>query len=775
MSTSNEKLQYTIDIKDDGSAEIKRIGLQADKTDKKIKGLKKDAGGLKASFASIKQPALAAGAALAAVAAAAVVAGKSVVKAASEVETLNTQFKVILGSAKAAEKRIKSLADQAARTPFKLTQYANASRILQTLTKGALATETGLALVGDAAASTGEDLQNLSLHIGRMYDGLKSNRPVGESMARLQELGLVSGALRGKLEQLQKKGLGQEAWNLFETNLRRYKGGMEALSLTADGLASTLSDNWDRALRSVSDATGALDKWKGVLKDSIELLNTLEKYKAFDRASESLSKMFDWYTKLNPQVALLLKLTKSLGSIAVDTIKDADEALKHETDSAKKLLLVNESLAIKYKEQKALTDYLKNNPADTKAVQMQLDLLNGQIDKLNTIKGLEAERLQKQQVFEKDEPVKTEAKTGPSKAEEKARKERIKSLADIEDYFEKIRMLTLASNDKLSIALLTGVEKEKEIQRQKLESQLEVIRQHENAILTNKHASEETKQQAQIAANAAEIEAKLVHDQKILDIESESQRQRVEQENIARAAKVERQAKDDAEELRRIENNKNLAIQAGTDVFNSSVKFADSLLSYKKQALKQEEDALRAKGLSEKQIDDKMMKEKKKVANAEKAITITKIVIDTALGATRAYNAYQSIPGVGPALGAAAAAITVANGVAQAAIVASKKFAGGGVVSGSRSGDRQNVNLNGGEMILNEDHQFNALGGNTALTKAAQSDFLSALSRPNTNNNTTNSKVINFSLTVNGGGENVVDQIKEAINNGELEELANAF
>jgi hypothetical protein len=66
-------------------------------------------------------------------------------------ETLETAFIPLLGSADAAQKRIADLSKFAAETPFELPEVAKASRTLETLTQGALATSEGLRLVGDVA------------------------------------------------------------------------------------------------------------------------------------------------------------------------------------------------------------------------------------------------------------------------------------------------------------------------------------------------------------------------------------------------------------------------------------------------------------------------------------------------------------------------------------------------------------------------------------------------------------------------------------------------
>lgn len=176
-----------------------------------------------------------------------VAAGFSAVKksiaSASEVQTLQMSFVTLLGSADAARKRMAELSKFAASTPFEIPGVTRASKVLETLTKGALSTGSGLRLVGDAAAVSGEPVEALAVHIGRLYDGLMNGRAVGESLMRLQELGLVSATTRGRIEDLQKAGeKGGAVWSVAAGDLARFSGEMQRQSGTWAGLLSNASD-----------------------------------------------------------------------------------------------------------------------------------------------------------------------------------------------------------------------------------------------------------------------------------------------------------------------------------------------------------------------------------------------------------------------------------------------------------------------------------------------------------------------------------------------------
>ena len=201
----------------------------------------KSALGKLASIAT-KAAAITAAAALATGVGVGAIIQKSIGKAA-EIEGLETAFVPLLGSVKDARERMEDLSKFAAQTPFEIPEIAAASKTLETLTRGALSTGKGLTLVGDVASGTNAPFGELSVTIGRLYDGLDSGRPVGEALARLQELGSISGTTRAKIEDLQKEGAkGESVWSVAEAALSRFTGSMQLQSATWNGKLSNLSD-----------------------------------------------------------------------------------------------------------------------------------------------------------------------------------------------------------------------------------------------------------------------------------------------------------------------------------------------------------------------------------------------------------------------------------------------------------------------------------------------------------------------------------------------------
>lgn len=195
---------------------------------------------------------------------------KRSISEAADMESFVVSFKVLLGSAERAQLRMKELAKFAADTPFELPEVAAASRTLETLTRGVLSTGAGLTMIGDVASGTQQPFQELAIWIGRLYDGLKNGQPVGEAMQRLQELGVVSGAARRQLEELQQSGAGfNPMWKVVGTELMRFSGMMKEQSETWKGKMSTLQDS----IKGVYREFGAplIDQLKPILTGAIAM------------------------------------------------------------------------------------------------------------------------------------------------------------------------------------------------------------------------------------------------------------------------------------------------------------------------------------------------------------------------------------------------------------------------------------------------------------------------------------------------------------------------
>jgi hypothetical protein len=214
----------------DVNAGLRAIGTAASSLKATLVGIAASVGGLVSLGAAIQQS----------------------VKFNAELEQQGVAFKTLLGNAEAASRRMAELARFAAETPFELPEIVQASKVLQSLTNGALASGEGLRLVGDAAAATGRPLEEAAMWIGRLYAGLQSGTPVGEATLRLLEMGLISGTTARRLNDLAESGQGAgEAMTILRDTFGRLGGAMADQSQTFSGLLSTLKDTFNMALADI--------------------------------------------------------------------------------------------------------------------------------------------------------------------------------------------------------------------------------------------------------------------------------------------------------------------------------------------------------------------------------------------------------------------------------------------------------------------------------------------------------------------------------------------
>ena len=227
------------------------------------------------------------------------------VKFNAELEQQAVAFKTLLGNAEAASRRMKELTKFAAETPFELPEIVQASKVLQSLTDGALASGEGLRMVGDAAAATGRPLNDVTMGVGRLYAGLQTGTPVGEATLRLIEMGLISGTTARKLNDLAETGQGAgRAMEILRETFGKLGGAMADQSQTFNGLLSTLKDTVNINLADIGKPL--FDSLKAALQAAIPAVEEFGK-----DASAALGVIFEAYE--NGQITELIGLTIEAG------------------------------------------------------------------------------------------------------------------------------------------------------------------------------------------------------------------------------------------------------------------------------------------------------------------------------------------------------------------------------------------------------------------------------------------------------------------------------
>jgi len=652
---------------------LKSVEKQSEKTADKMK---KSFGGMKLAIGAVA--ALATG-----------VLVRSFIKAGSEVEDLSVQFEVLLGSAEKAKKRMEELALFAQTTPFQLAEVAKASRLLEVLTAGALSTGDALRTVGDAAAASGGSFEELAMWVGRAYAGLQANRPVGEAMARLTELGIVSAEVRGKIEALQQAGKGKEAWTVLEQTLERSKGGMEKLSKTVTGLTSTIKDQLQAVIRQILDS-GLWDKLRDVMGKVVNSLNKAIESGVFEKWGQAL-------IKIGSNLDVVLRIGRDF--LIVFAAKQLAVIAGAIVAFSQKLIAINPVLA-------GMTALLIGVELAIKAVDKQAEKFKG---KDGILSDDENKKLRQALIGINN------LNKGIAETQDQWRK------AETWKETKKLERIILAANNRLKDQQKIVQDLRGEGFGATEESRNALIHSLDLAIAKTKElkavtTAEDTKPKAPeilgpiLGPDEGDARANKIMVQREITKEKAHQDQLKRWEDAAEAnAQMTAKIRADDQEL--INSRLRLA-----DVSMSSISsLVGALGGLAKVRTDNDVKAAKAAGKSEEQIDAI----RKKGFEKQKKYSLISAIINTAQAVTSALATQPFIP-----LGLISAATAAAAGAVQVAAISSQKFAGGGFVGeGSVQGDRTTALVNRGEMILNAGQQRNILALANGRSGAGQSNI----------------------------------------------------
>ena len=169
---------------------------------------------------------------------------RSMIETNAQLQDSNTAWATLLGTQEKATAQMKVLKDFANTTPFEFGEVDKSAKTMATFGIAVDDTTKYLKLFGDAASGTNQGMEDVTFWSSRMYDAIKSGKPFGEAAARLQEMGVISGVTRTKLEEMQAQGKsGDEVWAAYSASLGRFSGLMDQQSKNWHGLTSTIGDS----------------------------------------------------------------------------------------------------------------------------------------------------------------------------------------------------------------------------------------------------------------------------------------------------------------------------------------------------------------------------------------------------------------------------------------------------------------------------------------------------------------------------------------------------
>ena len=259
--------------------------------------------GVKSQLSSLSKAALPASQAVAkmftvaAVAAGGLVIGS--IKVAAELETVETGFRVLLGSGEAASKMMKDLQDFAATTPFQFPQLAEGARLLAAFGFEAESIIPNMRMLGDVSAAVNMPVQELAELYGKakvqgrlfMED---INQLTGRGIPIIGELAKIFGVTEGEIRDLVSTGqVGfehiEQAFINMTSEGGKFEGMMVEMSQTIGGKWSTFKDNLTLTMQTIGTAIIEGFDLKGVL-DRLTA-GTAEIMKKFQSAADLIKEV----------------------------------------------------------------------------------------------------------------------------------------------------------------------------------------------------------------------------------------------------------------------------------------------------------------------------------------------------------------------------------------------------------------------------------------------------------------------------------------------------
>lgn len=210
------------------------------------------------------------------------------IKSAFHFETMTTQFKTLTGDIDVARAHMASLKELGDTPPFSLDEFAKASRVMMTLTDGALGYKSSLEMIGNAAAATGQPLESVAQATGRLYAAIRDGQPISRAAGELRNMGIITPGVVAELKDLQDAGADSgEIWDVVTKRLGQYDGAMQETEQTGEGLMGAISSRWSNLVRSFGDAF--MDSAKGGLAALLDKLTDLEKSGAVQAFAEKVA------------------------------------------------------------------------------------------------------------------------------------------------------------------------------------------------------------------------------------------------------------------------------------------------------------------------------------------------------------------------------------------------------------------------------------------------------------------------------------------------------
>ena len=210
------------------------------------------------------------GLAMAGAGAGALLMTRSFLSAAGQMERYEAQFRVLTGSAKAAQERLKELVDFAAKTPFDLPGIIEADIMVQAMRLSLGSISETMTVFGDTAAAMNQPMIRVIATLAKLKAGMFETEQVAVNLGLVKEDFAALGVEFTKTgEVINRQALFPAAIKLIE----RFRGTMEETSKTLEGRLSNLRDSFFQLQVAIGE--GLLPEGKDLIEQLTETIDTI--------------------------------------------------------------------------------------------------------------------------------------------------------------------------------------------------------------------------------------------------------------------------------------------------------------------------------------------------------------------------------------------------------------------------------------------------------------------------------------------------------------------
>lgn len=206
-------------------------------------------------------------------------------------EGMEQQFATLMGDSEKARKTIRNLLDEAAKTPFSADNYAAAYKTLLTTANGELATGDNMRRIGDAAAVSGKQIEEVAGQVSYLYAMLKAGKGGGAAARQLLKDSIITLDTYKLIDKEGKNAanLGK-VWSRVVADLNNFSGGMERVSRTGSGAIKVLRNLADTALQETFAALA--DSIKDVVFNLAEMLRAARESGQLAEVGKTIGSVF---------------------------------------------------------------------------------------------------------------------------------------------------------------------------------------------------------------------------------------------------------------------------------------------------------------------------------------------------------------------------------------------------------------------------------------------------------------------------------------------------